>query len=111
MPTPPRAERAQAIARLLSPRSIAIAGASADFSKINGRPLKHLLDKGFAGRLLPVNPKYREIAGVPCHASIDALPEAPDLAVVVVPAREVPACIEALGWRGARAATRRSARS
>jgi len=104
VPTPPRSGREQAIARLLSPRSIAIAGASADFSKINGRPLKHLLDKGFAGRLLPVNPKYRDIAGVACHASIDALPEAPDLAVVAVPAREVPACIEALGRRGARAA-------
>lgn len=104
MPTQRRADRAQAIARLLSPRSIAIAGASADFSKINGRPLRHLLDKGFAGRLLPVNPKYRDIAGVACHASIDALPEAPDLAVVAVPAREVPACIEALGRRGARAA-------
>ena len=34
---------------LLSPRSIAILGASADFSKVNGRPLKHLLEKGYAG--------------------------------------------------------------
>jgi len=92
--------RADAIRNLLSPRSIAIIGASADLGKVNGRPFKHLRDKGYAGRILPVNPKYQEIAGLPCFASIDALPEAADLAIVAVPAREVVASIEALGRRG-----------
>lgn len=96
--------RQDAIQCLLSPRSIAIIGASADFSKVNGRPFKHLLDKGYAGRILPVNPKYREIAGLPCYATIAELPEAADLAIVAVPAREVVAAIAALGARGVRAA-------
>ena len=97
-------DRADVVARLIRPRSIAVIGASADLGKVNGRPLKHLLDKGYAGRILPVNPKYKEIAGVPCHASIEALPEAADLAIVAVPAADVIASIEALGRRGIRAA-------
>lgn len=49
--------------RLLGPVSIAIPGASEDFVKINGRPLKFLLDKGYAGAIFPVNPKYATLAG------------------------------------------------
>jgi acyl-CoA synthetase (NDP forming) len=97
-------DRAEVVKRLISPRSIAVVGASADFGKINGRPLKHLLDKGYAGRILPVNPKYGEIGGMPCHPDIESLPEAADLAIVAVPATEVLAAVEALGRRGIRAA-------
>lgn len=100
----PAAQRTEAIRRLLHPRSIAIIGASADLSKINGRPLKHLMDKGYAGRILPVNPKYPQIAGLACFPGIDSLPEAADLAIVAVPASEVLASIDALGRRGVRAA-------
>lgn len=96
--------RSEIVQRLLSPRSIAVVGASSDLNKVNGRPLKHLLEKGFAGRILPVNPKYSEIAGLPCFASIAALPEAADLAIVAVPARDVVETIAELGRRGIRAA-------
>lgn len=96
--------RADVVNQLLHPRAIAVIGASSDLGKINGRPLKYLLDKGYAGRILPVNPKYREIAGLPCYPSIESLPEAADLAIVAVPASEVLATIEALGARGIRAA-------
>ena len=98
------AGRTAAIARLVSPRSIAVVGASADFGKINGRPLKHLLAKGYEGRILPVNPKYRELGGHRCYPSIAELPEPADLAIVAVPAREVAAAITALGERGVGAA-------
>jgi acetate---CoA ligase (ADP-forming) len=97
-------DRAAVIDSLISPRSIAIIGASADFSKINGRPMKHLIEKGYAGRILPVNPKYQEIAGHQCYPDIENLPDDVDLAVIVVPARAVIAAVEALGRRGIRAA-------
>ena len=89
---------------MLHPQSIAVIGASADVRKVNGRPIKHLIDKGYGGRILPVNPKYDEIAGLACYPSIDRLPEAADLAIVAVPAREVLASIHALGRRGVRSA-------
>ena len=97
-------DRADVLKRMINPRSVALIGASADFGKINGRPLKHLIEKGYGGRILPVNPKYREIAGMACYPDVASLPEAPDLAIVAVPASEVVASIAALGARGARAA-------
>ena len=99
-----RTSRVDAIQCMLNPRAIAIIGASADLAKVNGRPLKHLIDKGYTGRILPVNPKYREIAGLGCYPDIASLPDHVDVAVVAVPAREVIATIEALGARGVPAA-------
>ena len=89
---------------LLSPRSIAILGASNDFSKVNGRTLKYLLAKGYAGAIYPVNPKYRRIGALDCYPTVDAIPEAPDLAVVALPAPLVAQAIAQLGQRGARSA-------
>lgn len=63
-----------AVQRLLAPRSIAILGASADFNKINGRTLKALLDKQYAGAIYPVNPKYTDIAGVKCYPDVASIP-------------------------------------
>ena len=74
---------------LVSPASIAILGASPEFNKINGRPLKHLLDKGYAGRIYPVNPKYPEIAKLPCYPSVGAIPGQVDLAIIALPAKAV----------------------
>lgn len=79
---------------LFRPRSIAIVGASEDFVKISGRPLKFLLDKGYPGKIFPVNPKYEKVAGLPCYPNVKAIPEPVDLAIVAVPAATVP---EALG--------------
>jgi len=89
---------------LLNPKSIAILGASADFGKVNGRTLKYLLAKGYRGKIFPVNPKYDRIGELKCYLDVASLPEAPDLAVVAVPARAVAASLRALGERGAKAA-------
>ncbi len=89
---------------LLSPRTIAILGASADLNKVNGRTLRFLQEKGYAGRIYPVNPKYETIAGLRCYPAIAALPEAPDLAVIAVPAAQVLASVRELVQRGARTA-------
>lgn len=97
-------DRARIIHALVHPRSIALIGASDNFAKLNGRPLKHLIEKGYKGAIYPVNPKYQKIRHLDCYASIAALPEAPDLAIVAVPASDVVASIEALGQRGGKAA-------
>ena len=89
---------------LLCPRSIAILGASADLTKINGRTLRFLQEKQYAGRIYPVNPKYQSIAGLPCYADVAQLPEVPDLAVIAVPAAQVLASVRDLVRRGAHAA-------
>jgi acyl-CoA synthetase (NDP forming) len=93
-----------AIHDLLHPKSIAVIGASADFNKINGRTLKALVDKGYAGAMYPVNPKYDKLLDLPCYPDIDAIPGPIDLAVVAVPAKRVPATLLDLGHKQVKAA-------
>ncbi len=89
---------------LLSPQSIAIIGVSSDFNKLNGRVMKFLLDKGYTGRIFPVNPKYDEVGGHRCSPTIGDIGETPDLAVISVPAKLVPDQLIAAGEAGVRAA-------
>jgi len=71
------------------PGSIAIIGASSDFQKPSGRPLDALLKRGYAGKIYPVNPRYREIAGITCYPSILDVPEDVDMAIIGIPAEMV----------------------
>ena len=89
---------------LVSPRSVAVIGASDDPTRIGGRPLAYMLRSGFAGPLWPVNPKRETIQGLPAFASVADLPAAPDACIVAVPAAMVPDTLEACAAKGAKAA-------
>lgn len=82
---------------LLAPRAIAILGASSDLGKLNGRVLAYLRDKGYLGRVFPVNPKYANIGDWPCYPSVADLPEPADLAIIALPAKQVAAAIGECG--------------
>jgi acyl-CoA synthetase (NDP forming) len=82
---------------LFNPQSIAIVGATQDTRRAGGQPLYSLTRLGYAGTVYAVNPRYTEIEGRPCYASVDALPQRCDLAVIAVPAAEVANTIEACG--------------
>ena len=71
---------------LLRPRSVAVLGASADPTRIGGRPIAYMLAQGFQGTILPVNPNRAEVQGLPAYASVADLPTVPDTAIVAVPA-------------------------
>jgi len=74
---------------LLNPRSVAVVGAGRRPGSIGRTILLNIRDAGFSGRLYAVSPGGGDIEGVPCIPSVAALPEAPDLAVVTVPAARV----------------------
>jgi acyl-CoA synthetase (NDP forming) len=76
------------------PQSIAVLGASPDLHRIRGRLLHQLRENGYPGRILPINPSYQEIAGLRCFASIGAVGEPVDLALVAIPAAGVAAALE-----------------
>ena len=73
-----------------SPRSIAVIGATDREGSVGGTVLKNLLTGTYKGRVYAVNPRRSEAFGLPCYASIGAVPEAVDLVVVVTPASTVP---------------------
>lgn len=89
---------------LLCPRSIAIVGASADLNRVSGRPIRNLLRDGYAGRVMPVNPRHERIGGLPCYPDVESLPEVPDLGVVAVAAERAREAVDALGRKGVRLA-------
>ena len=87
---------------LLNPRSAAVVGTSHRPGSIGRTILLNIRDAGFAGALYAVNPHGGDIEGIPCVPSVAALPEAPDLAVVTVPAARVVEAAQECGMRGAR---------
>ncbi|MBI0538496.1 CoA-binding protein [Roseomonas sp. KE2513] len=93
-----------AIARLLAPRSVAVIGASADATKMTGRPVGYLRKHGFTGAIYPVNPRVTEIAGLTCYPDVASLPEAPDAAIVLLGPERAEAAVRDLAARGTAAA-------
>lgn len=77
------------IAALTRPGSVAVIGASERAGSVGYRALGNLLGGGFAGSVIPVNPKSDHIMGLPCVSSIRDASERVDLALLAVPADRV----------------------
>ncbi|RJP24874.1 MAG: hypothetical protein C4520_03255 [Candidatus Abyssobacteria bacterium SURF_5] len=79
----------QRLSPVFNPRSIAFVGASNSVTKWGFLILFNLLDGGYQGRVYPVNPREREVMGVTAYPSILDVPDAVDLAIIVVPPPQV----------------------
>jgi|GEM_PF-3540800 len=73
-----------------APESVAVVGASASEGKIGNVIVDSLINYDFKGRIYPINPNREEIMGVRCYPSLDALPESPQLVVMVIDLKEGP---------------------
>ena len=89
---------------LFSPRSVAVIGASERTGSLGRIAFDNLRSGGYAGELIAVNPKYRSVAGLPCHASITDIGHRVDLILVTTPAAAVPGVIDEAGKAGTRSA-------
>lgn len=89
---------------LFHPKSVTLIGASDRPLSLGNVVMKNLLNGGFGGPILPVNPKYETICGVYAYKEIIDLPVVPDLAVICTPASTVPNIITQLGEKGCRTA-------
>lgn len=90
--------------KLVSPKSIALIGASKRPGSVGHVLAQNLISAGFDGPILPVNPKHDSIGGILTFRDIEALPFAPDLAVVSTPPDTVPQVIDQLAQKGTHAA-------
>jgi acetate---CoA ligase (ADP-forming) len=88
------------IHKMLTPRSIAVVGATPRM-QYGGRLLAASLKAADRVRVYPVNPRYDEIQGVKSYPSISALPEGPDLVCIVVPYDQVLDVLQECRERGA----------
>src|SRR4051812_31154242 len=87
---------------LLNPRSVAVVGATNERRRIGGIAIDSLLAFGFKGAVYPVNPKYEEVLGLRCYPDVQALPQAPDVAVLAVGAAQVVPALERCHAKGIR---------
>ncbi|MBP5059609.1 acetate--CoA ligase family protein [Pseudomonas chlororaphis] len=69
---------------LFAPSSVAIIGASDDPNKVGGRPIHYMRKFGYAGRILPINPKRETVQGLCCYADLAALDVIPQAAIIAV---------------------------
>src|SRR5579864_5619761 len=88
---------------LLAPESVVIVGAAGDDS-LRGRLTRQLVGHGYPGRLYPVTRSHGEVLGHKAYPTVADIPEAAELAVILVPAAHVVAAIEQCAARGIPAA-------
>ena len=89
---------------LFQPGSLAVVGASNRPRSVGATVMRNLLNGGFDGPIMPVNPKHDAVAGVFAYDRVADLPLAPDLAIICTPPATVPGLVAELGARGTRAA-------
>lgn len=85
---------------ILRPSSIGVIGASASPGKVGHDILKNLLTQGYGGTVYPINPKGGTILDANVYASVSDVPEAPELAIIVIPAAHVPVALRECGQKG-----------
>ncbi|MET8164975.1 GNAT family N-acetyltransferase [Streptomyces sp. NPDC005329] len=101
-----REQRAEAhsVGRLLAPGSVAVVGAGRTPGGVGRSVLGNLREAGFTGRLYAVNKAFpedlKELDGVPAHRSVRDIAAPVDLAVVAVPAEQVPEAVAECGEHG-----------
>jgi acyl-CoA synthetase (NDP forming) len=69
-------------------------GASKRDDTVGAWALKNLGIGGYKGRIYPVNPRYDELLGLQCYASISELPEVPDLVIFAVADHRLEAALD-----------------
>lgn len=90
--------------RILTPRSVAVIGASGVSGAIGSTVLRNIRAGAFTGEVWPVCPGTPHLMDLPCFPDIAALPGVPDIAVLALPPADLPQAITDLGARGGRLA-------
>jgi acetate---CoA ligase (ADP-forming) len=91
---------ASALSTLLSPRAIAVVGASRRPGTVGYQIVDNLVRHGFQGPVYPVNPYARSVHSLPAWRSVREIPGEVDLAVIVVPKQHVLQVVDDCGSRG-----------
>ena len=79
---------------IMSPKSIAIVGASDNKARIGGRPLAHMIEQKFSGGIFPINPNRDSVQGIKAYSSLLDVKEDLDFILVAVPSQIVVSVLE-----------------
>jgi acetyl coenzyme A synthetase (ADP forming)-like protein len=81
------------------PKRVAIIGASPDPKKIGHQVIRNIVEGGYEGEIIPINPKADTVLGRKAYKSLSDVPEGVDLVVIAIPAPFVKAAMEECGRR------------
>jgi acetate---CoA ligase (ADP-forming) len=80
---------------LTDPKSIIIIGGSNDLQKPGGKILKNIIDGGFPGTLMVMNPKEDQVQGITSYRELRLVPDV-ELAIIAIAAKYVPETVALL---------------
>ncbi len=92
----------QEVGRFFHPENVALIGASGNAGFGHGLS-QFYANNGWGDRAYPVNPKLKEIAGLRVYPSVGEIPDAVDLACIMVPAPAVMSVFEECVNKGVKA--------
>ncbi len=81
------------LTKMLSPKSIAIIGASNKPGSVGNELIKRSIEAKFKGKIYPINLHEEKIEGLKCYKNVGAVPNIIDLAIIAVPAKIVPSVL------------------
>jgi acetyltransferase len=84
---------------VISPRSIAVVGATSRPGSVGLAVFRNILNAGFQGVLYPVNPRAKFVQSVKAYPRLADIPDDVDLAVIIVPAEIVSTIMEEAGQK------------
>jgi acetyl coenzyme A synthetase (ADP forming)-like protein len=80
--------------KFFNPDSVAIVGASEKKGKVGAEILANMIEAGYKGKIFPVNHKAETINGLKCYPDIESIGQVPDVVIIVIPAKAVPAVMQ-----------------
>ncbi|MFO7581818.1 CoA-binding protein, partial [Guyparkeria sp.] len=95
---------AHALEPIFNPRGVAVFGASERSGALGTTVLANLLEAGYEGTVIPVNPRHDSVQGLACRAELGHPSEPIDLVVIATPAATVPEILRQCGAAGVKGA-------
>ncbi len=90
---------AHALEAFFKPKTVAVIGATEKAGSVGRTIVTNLIYSKYEGETYLINPKYETLFDKPCYKGVDATPQPVDLAIIITPAKTVPAlvksCVEA----------------
>jgi acetyltransferase len=92
------------IQAFFAPKGIILIGASQDPAKLGYSLARNLHESGYGGVIHFVNPRGGQLFGRPIYTDVHLVPDPAELAVLLIPAANVPPALRACGERGIKGA-------
>jgi acyl-CoA synthetase (NDP forming) len=106
LPSPtvsPAGSQSTRLGAILNPTGVAVIGASDTPAKAGGRVVYNLINSGFEGHIVPVNPARATVLGLECFPSIGQAPgPVPELAFIALPNEKLPGALAECAEAGVR---------